>query len=77
MRLTIASFSCKSDYPRYHLVRRLSVLSEFAFATSFNLLFRQEADVSLLGHMKTCIAGTGILTGSSSASPFGYALDPD
>ena len=43
----------------------------------FNLLFRQEAAVSLLGHWLSCITCIGILTDSSSASPFGYALDPD
>ena len=43
----------------------------------FNLLFRQEAAVSLLGHWLSCMTGIGILTDSSSGSPLGYPLDPD
>ena len=77
MRYTLNNFSCKYDYPRYQIIRRLSVLSDFTFATSFNLLFRQEAAVSLLGHCLACITGIGILTDSSSGSPLGYPLDPD
>ena len=77
MRYTLNNFSCKSDYPRYHIVRRLRVLSLLSHPNSFNLLFRQEAAVSLLGHWLSCMTGIGILTDSSSGSPLGYPLDPD
>ena len=45
--------------------------------TAFNVLFRQHAAVSPLGHEYSCMGGTGILTGLSSGSPFGYPLAPD
>ena len=44
--------------------------------TPFNELFRQLAAVSLLGLTISCKAGGGILTASSSGSPFGFPLVP-
>ena len=45
--------------------------------TSFNELFRQFADVSLLRPSLTLYTGNGILTICPSDSPFGYSLGPD
>ena len=44
--------------------------------TPFNVLFRQHAAVSLPGLTLSCKAGGGILTASSSGSPFGFPLVP-
>ena len=44
--------------------------------TPFNVLFRQHAAVSLPGLTISCKAGGGILTASSSGSPFGLPLVP-
>ena len=73
----LSGFSREPDYHRYPIARGRSVLSDFDLSTSFNLLFRQEAAVSLLGHDLPCMTGIGILTDSSSGSPLGYPLDPD
>ena len=43
----------------------------------FNVLFRQHAAVSLPGPSKTCMTSAGILTGSPSTAPLGFALGPD
>ena len=44
--------------------------------TPFNVLFRQHAAVSLPGLTISCKAGGGILTASSSGTPFGFPLVP-
>ena len=44
--------------------------------TPFNVLFRQHAAVSLPGLAISCKAGGGILTASSSDTPFGFSLVP-
>ena len=76
LRLTICRFSCRYGYRRCHLVRRRSVLSGFSLPTPFNELFRQFAAVSLPGLCRSCKAGSGILTASSSGSPVGLPLVP-
>ena len=45
--------------------------------TCFNLLFRQQADLSLLRHPITHTGSIGILTDCPSTTPFGFALGPD
>ena len=45
--------------------------------TTLNALFRQCADLSLLRPPFAHAAGTGILTGCPSNTPFGFSLGPD
>ena len=42
----------------------------------FNQLFRQLADMSLLGPVSPCMAGCGIFTASASRAPLGFRLAP-
>ena len=44
--------------------------------TPFNVLFRQHAAVSLLGHVSSHDTGGGILTACASPDPFGFGLAP-
>ena len=80
------SFSWKSDYGHYPLIRRLVVLSPSTkpadfptgpISTGFNVNIRCHADLSLLRHSITVYTGTGILTSYPSTFPFGYVLGPD
>lgn len=45
--------------------------------TPFNVLFRQNAELSLLLRHIACYGSTGILTRGPSATPFGFVLGPD
>ena len=69
-----SGFSWKSDYRRYPFVRRLPVLSSsthtadlpaIRLSTLFNLLFRQQAGVSLLRLHFTLYVSNGMFTVSS------------
>ena len=82
----LRSFSWKSDYHNYLRSRSLAVLSPSTrltdfpvcpLSTGFNLLFRQQAGVSLLRLPITLLKSIGILTNCPSATPFGYTLGPD
>ena len=84
--LKFRGFSWKSDYRNYLRSRSLAVLSPSTkltdfpvcpISTGFNLLFRQQACVSLLRLPITILKSTGILTSCPSATPFGYTLGPD
>ena len=45
--------------------------------TPFNVLFRQDAQLSLLLHLIAQYGSTGILTSCPSNTPFGFSLGPD
>ena len=65
------------DLPYCHLSASRADLPTQPIPTGFNVLFRQNADLSLLRHPITTYAGIRILTDLPSASPFGYTLGPD
>ena len=48
-----------------------------AIPTGFNLVFRHEADLSLLRPPSLSLAGIGILTDSPSPMPIGFSLGTD
>ena len=77
----LSGFSRQHDYAPYPLVPKNAGYYQVRLGTRtclrpstptpFNLLFRQEAALSLLRHRVAPWASTGILTGCPSASPFG------
>jgi hypothetical protein len=84
--LKFRGFSWKFVYRNYLRSRSLTVLSPSTssadlpakpISTGFNLLFRQQACVSLLRLPITILKSTGILTSYPSGSPFGCPLGPD
>ena len=73
-RLAFSGFSWKSGYHRFPVVRRRPVLSSSTtpvdlpagvLSTLFNLLFRLQADVSLLRPRITLVFSNGMLTVSA------------
>ena len=53
------------------------ILPAVPLSTPFNLLFRQQAGVSLLRRHVASYVGNGILTVCPSNTPFGFSLGPD
>ena len=86
IQIIASEFSWEYGYHLYPIARGRSVLSgstgcvdlpALPLSTPFNLLFRQQAGVSLLRRRFALYVGNGILTVEPSAAPFGCALGPD